>query len=235
MNILITGTSSGIGKGLAKEYLKREASVWGISRRDAFEFASLHLYSHLQCDLTNADEVNIKLPDFLYGQNHFDLVILNAGILGEIKYMNEVSLEEMKKVFETNVWANKRLLDILFENNIRIKQVVGISSGSAVSSTPGWGSYSMSKAGLDRLMNIYAKENPETHFIALAPGLVDTYMQDTIYQIKDTSKYPTAKALQEARYTNKMPDPGKAASLLIEGFEKALNYESGSHVDIREM
>jgi benzil reductase ((S)-benzoin forming) len=235
MNILITGTSSGIGKGLAKEYLKREASVWGISRREAVEFKSLPLYSHLQCDLTNPDEVNIKIPDFLHGQNYFDLVILNAGILGDIKYMNDVSLEEMKQVFETNVWANKTLLDLLFKNNIRIKQVVGISSGSALSSTPGWGSYSLSKAGLDRLMNIYAKEYPETHFIAFAPGLVDTYMQDTIYQIKDASKYPTAKTLQEARYTDLMPDPHKAAPMLIEGFEKALVYKSGLHIDIREI
>jgi benzil reductase ((S)-benzoin forming) len=84
-------------------------------------------------------------------------------------------------------------------------------------------------------MNIYAKEYPETHFIAFAPGLVDTYMQDTIYRIKDASKYPTAKTLQEARYTDLMPDPDKAAPMLIEGFEKALNYESGSHIDIRKI
>lgn len=235
MNILITGTSSGIGYGLAKEYLKRGLKVWGISRREPGDPAELGNYHHLKCDLTNYTEVANKLPGFIGEADYLDLVILNAGILGKIKYMNEVSLEEMKKVFETNVWANKNLLDLLLKNKIKIKQVVGISSGSALRSTPGWGSYSLSKAGLDRLMNIYAKEYPETHFIAFAPGLVDTFMQDTIYAIQDTSKYPTAKHLQEARYTNQMPDPTKAAPMLIEGFEKALNYESGSHVDIREM
>lgn len=235
MKVLITGTSSGIGNGLAKEYLKRGNRVLGISRRDAIEFADLQKYSQLQCDLTKEEDVRKRLPAFLEGIEQLDIVILNAGILGKIKYMKETSLDEMKKVFGVNVWANKQLLDILFEKKISIKQVVGISSGSAISSSPGWGSYAMSKAGLDRLMNIYAKEYPDTHFIAFAPGLVDTYMQDTIYQIKDTSKYPTAKVLQEARYTDQMPDPVNAAPMLIEGFEKALKYESGSHVDIREM
>ena len=85
------------------------------------------------------------------------------------------------------------------------------------------------------LMNIYAKEYPDTHFIAFAPGLVDTAMQDYIYGIEDVEKYPSAKNLQEARYTEKMPDPIKAAPTLIRGIERSLNYESGTHVDVREM
>ena len=32
-NILITGVSSGIGEGLAREYLRQGATVWGLSRR----------------------------------------------------------------------------------------------------------------------------------------------------------------------------------------------------------
>jgi len=235
MNILITGTSSGIGNGLSKEYLKRNEKVWGISRREANEFKHFKNYHHLQCDLTKYPEMAEKLHKFIKGLDQLDIVILNAGILGEIKYINKVTLDKMKQVFEINVWANKNLLDLLFKNIIRIKQVVGISSGSAIRSTPGWGSYSMSKAGLDMLMNIYAKEYPETHFIAFAPGLVDTNMQDTIYQIKDILKYPAAKTLQDARYTEMMPDPAAAAPMLIKGFEKAFNYESGSHIDIREM
>jgi hypothetical protein len=60
-------------------------------------------------------------------------------------------------------------------------------------------------------------------------------MQDYIYAIKDTEKYPSAKTLQEARYTGLMPDPVEAAPMLIKGMEKALQYESGSHADVREM
>lgn len=235
MNVLITGTSSGIGYGLAAEFLKGDAHVWGISRRDASELSKSRNYHHFQLDLTDAENARKLIPDYLSGTAHFDLVILNAGILGEIKFMNKTAVEEMKEVMEINVWANKMLLDLLFKTGIRIKQVVGISSGAALRSTPGWGSYSLSKAGLDMLMNIYAKEYPETHFSGFAPGLVDSEIQDYIYEIKDVDKYPSAKTLQDARYTENMPDATTAAPMLIEGMEKALNYASGSHIDVREM
>jgi len=235
MNILITGTSSGIGYGLTLEFLKRGNQVWGISRRKASDLEKFANYQHLRLDLTASEKTKELIPGFLSGRDDFDLVVLNAGILGEIKFMNDLTDEEMKEVMEINVWANKTLLDILFFLSVEIKQVVGISSGAALRSTPGWGSYSLSKAGLDMLMNIYAKEYPETHFCGFAPGLVDSEIQEYIYSIKDAEMYPSAKKLQEARFTDAMPDAVTAAPMLIAGMEKALNYESGSHVDVREM
>ena len=234
-NILITGTSSGIGFGLAKEFLCRDALVYGISRREAKELINTRNYQHLQLDLSDHDAVMTVLPEFLKAQDSFDLVILNAGILGDIRWMSEIGVDAMKKAMEINVWTNKVLLDTLFGNGFQIKQVVGISSKAALRSTPGWGPYCMSKAGLDMLMNIYAQEYPDTHFSALAPGLIDSDIQETIYNIKETDKYPTIKRLQEARYTDDMPDAISAAPMLIEGFEKALTYESGMHLDVREM
>jgi NAD(P)-dependent dehydrogenase (short-subunit alcohol dehydrogenase family) len=235
MNVLITGTSSGIGYGLAHEFLKRDCHVWGISRRPNTELSGHPNFSYLQLDLTQSEEVVKLLPGFISGTDQFELVVLNAGILGEIKYMNETPVEEMKRVMEINVWANKTLLDLLFQLELKISQVVGMSSKAALRSSPGWGPYCLSKAGLDMLMNIYAKEYPDTHFSAFAPGLVDSEIQDYIFAILDVEKYPSAKNLQEARYTEKMPDAIDAAPKLIKGMEKALTYESGTHVDVREM
>jgi NAD(P)-dependent dehydrogenase (short-subunit alcohol dehydrogenase family) len=232
---LITGTSSGIGLGLAKAYLNRSSNVYGISRRDAVKLSHQKGYRHLQLDLTDYDQAEETIPAFLEGINTLELLILNAGILGDIKWMSEIDVEGMKKVMEVNVWSNKVLLDLLFNLDINIKQVVGISSKAALRSTPGWGPYCMSKAGLDMLLNIYAKEYPEVHFSALAPGLVDSEIQETIYHIKETEKYPTIKRLQEARFTEEMPDAYAAAPILIEGINKALQYESGLHLDVREM
>ncbi len=235
MNIFITGTSSGIGYGLALEYLSRKHTVYGISRREPKKLIANSGYHHLCADLTDFDEVAENLPSFLESVNQFDLVILNSGVLGEIKLMKEVAINKMKKVMEINVWANKNLLDLLYKLNIKITQVVGMSSLAALRSTPGWGSYSLSKAGLDMLMNIYAKEYPDTHFSAFAPGLVDTEITEYVHSIKDVDKYPSAKTLQEARYTDAMPDAISVAPILIKGFEKALQYESGAHVDVRKL
>jgi NAD(P)-dependent dehydrogenase (short-subunit alcohol dehydrogenase family) len=234
-SLMITGTSSGIGLGLAKAYIDQGYFVYGISRREAEQLSLCNNYKHLQLDLTDVNLVMETIPAFLEDNKSLDLVILNAGILGDIKWMSEIGVGGMKKVMEVNVWSNKVILDLLFAMEFKIKQVVGISSKAALRSTPGWGPYCMSKAALDMLMNIYAKEYPETHFSALAPGLVDSEIQEKIYHIKETDKYPTIKRLQDARYTDEMPDAEKAAPMLIEGISKALKYESGSHLDVREM
>ena len=235
MQILITGTSSGIGYGLAKTFLGRGDQVFGISRREPDKLLEMVNYHHFSLDLTDTKRVVEKSPIFLKNNDYFDLVVLNSGVLGEIKLTREVSVEEMKEVMEINVWANKVLLDQLFSMELTIKQVVGMSSGAALRSTPGWGTYSLSKAALDMLMNIYAKEYPETHFCGFAPGLVDSEIQEYIYNMKDTDQYPSAKKLQEARYTDSMPNAITAAPMLIDGMKKALQYESGSHVHVREL
>ncbi len=235
MHILITGTSSGIGHGLAQEYLARNAKVWGISRRVADDLSQHPNFHHLQLDLTDEDAVQRLVPGFISASKRFNLVILNAGVLGPIKWMSEVETTAMKQVMEINVWANKVLLDVLLKTVKDIRQVIGMSTQASQRSTPGWGPYAISKAALNMLMNVYAREHPNTHFSAFAPGLVDTEMQEAIWNMPETDKYPTLKKLQEARYTEAMPDSRAAAARLIQGMEKALHYGSGSFNDVREM
>lgn len=235
MNVLITGTSSGIGRGLAEELLARDAQVLGMSRRGSGELEAHERYRHLVLDLTDYEKVAALVPDFLGGIRRLDLVVLNAGVLGRIGLMEEVDVQEMKRVMEINVWANKVLLDLLFRNVEKVVQVVGMSTKAALRSSPGWGPYSVSKAGLNMLMDVYAKERPETHFTSFAPGLVDSEIQEEIWQIEETDKYPATKRLQEARHTEAMPGPREAAPLLVEGMKKAFHHDSGSHVDVREM
>lgn len=232
--ILITGTTSGIGYGLAKELLSQDNRVYGLGRREATDFQSNPNYKHLQIDLTDYPKVENELPGFIEEINHFDLVILNSGILGEIKWMSEVGVDEMKRVMEINVMANKVFLDIVLKLKTA-SQVVGMSSKASLRSTPGWGPYCLSKAGLNMLMNIYAKEYPDTHFSSFAPGLVDSEIQEAIYQIKETEKYPSVGRLQEARYTDEMPDAISVAPKLLWGMEKALELESGGFLDVRDI
>lgn len=55
-----------------------------------------------------------------------DLVILNAGILNDIKDLRETPLEEIKKAMDVNVWANKILIESLFKQVEKIDQIVAI-------------------------------------------------------------------------------------------------------------
>ena len=235
MNILITGTSSGLGFGLAKYYLENDHSVYGISRHQNDQLKQYQHFRFLSQDISNFTEVETNLLSFLRDISTLDLVILNAGILPQIKDLRETKIEEIQRVMDVNVWANKILIDSLFHQADKIKQIVAISSGAAVSGSRGWNAYALSKATLNMLINLYSKENGKTHFCALAPGLIDSGMQAYISSLPEERQYPTIQRLKKAREANEMPSPMEAAEINARAIEKVIDYPSGSFLDVRDL
>lgn len=235
MNILITGTSSGVGYGLSLYYLRRGDVVYGISRshnEKLDQFSNFHFHSQ---DLVEYDEIAGSLSGFLKGVERLDLVILNAGVVSKINDMKDTSLEEIRRVMDVNVWSNKVFIDALFEVVPEVDQLVGISSGASVSGSRGWNAYSLSKAALNMLIELYASERPQTHFISLAPGIIDTGMQDYIYTIEEKEKFPVVQKLKSLKGTDKMPSPEKAAPGIADAISKLKRFASGSFQDVREI
>ena len=227
--ILITGIGSGLGEALTKAYLDNGDRVYAIGREFPKQFDHYTNFFFFPYDLSKTFLINSDIQPFI--QNHdFDLVILNAGILGEIATLSQTDLSSIKDVMELNVWANKELIDAL-SSYASVKQIVGISSGAAVNGSKGWGAYSLSKSALNMLLKIYAKELPDIHFTALAPGIIKTPMTDYIVEKVDDRKFPSAKKLKESY----IQSPEEAAKNLLYLFPKLLVYESGSFVDVREM
>ena len=235
MNILITGTSSGLGYGLTNYYLEQGHTVFGISRRIKSEQKENENFRYLSQDVTNYREVETNLLSFLKEVKQLDLVILNAGMLSEIKDLKDTSLDEIQKVMDVNVWANKIVIESLFKHVEKIHQVVAISSGASVSGSRGWNAYSLSKATLNMLISLYSKEYTETHFCSLAPGLIDTKMQDYIFDLPEEKEFPAVKKLKEAKKSGNMPNVEEAAEINATAIANVTNYESGSFLDVRKM
>jgi len=231
--VLITGVSSGLGKALAAHYLAQGARVYGVARRTPQELRANRNFVFLSADLRSLSRISKNLETLLPANANLDLVILNAGILGEIKDMQQTSLDELREIFDINLWANKNICDFLMHRT-STRQVVAISSGAAVNGNRGWGGYSLSKAALNMLVKLYAAENPETHYSAVAPGLIDTAMQDYLCVVPDAKKYQALEKLRSARGTENMPTPEKAAEKLGPFFSRLPSaIESGSFTDIR--
>ncbi|HAF30889.1 MAG TPA: alcohol dehydrogenase [Bacteroidales bacterium] len=235
MNILITGTSTGLGNGLTKHYLKQGHTVYGISRKADDSLNKLNNFEFLSQDLIKFDEVKEKISGFLKNVQSLDLVILNAGKLNKIKDLKETSLDEIKTIMDINLWANKILIDALTAQVRDIKHIVAISSGAAVSGARGWNAYSISKAALNMLIDLYAKELSNIHFTALAPGLIDTNMQDYIYNYADDEKFTVVKKLKKAKGTDQMPKTDEAARIISEAIQKSIKYASGSFLDVHNL
>ena len=235
MNILITGTSSGLGYGLTNYYLEQGHTVFGISRRIKSEQKENENFRYLSQDVTNYREVETNLLSFLKEVKQLDLVILNAGMLSEIKDLKDTSLDEIQKVMDVNVWANKIVIESLFKHVEKIHQVVAISSGASVSGSRGWNAYSLSKATLNMLISLYSKEYTETHFCSLAPGLIDTKMQDYIFDLPEEKEFPAVKKLKKAKKSGSMPTVEEASEINATAIANVTNYESGSFLDVRKM
>lgn len=232
--ICITGVSSGLGHGLAKVFLKQGAEVYGCSRRAPEELIAQGLH-FVSVDLNDPTTGAAAFKELAGAVEAFDLVLLNAGKLGEIRDMQDTPLDDLKETMEVNVWSNKWLLDTLYSIPCRVDQVVAISSGASQSGSRGWNGYSISKAALNMLIKLYAGERPETHFVSLAPGLVDTAMQDYLTNLPEDPRYAPLEILKAAKGTETMPDGETCARKLIEAFPKLKTLESGSYADIRKL
>lgn len=244
--VFITGTSRGLGKGLAKAFLE-EHNVIGLARSESSlikEFPAK--YEHIYFNLEYLSKIEPTLEDFFERKRQqypieIHYVILNSGVLGEIKDIQDTSLEEIQRVMNINLWANKIILDTIFRlEKKRIIQgpskILAISSGASISGNRGWNAYALSKASLNMLIKLYASEVPNKQFISLAPGLVHTEMQDMILQQNiDLEKYPSFKRLIEARGTELMPGPDEVGLKIYQMLNKIFSFESGSYVDIRKL
>ena len=215
MKILITGINRGIGKGLVEEYLKKGYEIYGLGRSNPFD--GINFY---KCDLSAIEKIKEAIEIF---NTDFDLVILNAGILGEIKLMKEWSIKELQDIFLVNVWSNKVLIDFLSPIS---KKIVAISSGAGINGNAGWGGYALSKCALNMMINIYSKEI-DTKIYALAPGVIDTDMVRKVISA-NREKFDSLNRVDESKV--KLEEGVKR---IIEVIKRLDEYPSGSFIDVR--
>jgi len=229
MNVLITGVSSGLGKALKDEYLDLGHNVYGISRGNVDDC------NHTELDLSYVPNVNQKLPDLLKDVKELDVVILNAGMLGDIKTFDKWGYGDLLEIMNVNVWSNKYILDWLFKNDVKVKQVITISSGASEHTYKGWGGYSISKAALRMMTEVYSKEVKDTHFLSVAPGLVDTSMQEYLRNEVDVSEFPVTEKFIQSKKDGITKSSEEVSKRIIELMSKFKELENGSFVDIREV
>lgn len=217
MKVLITGINRGIGKGLVEEYLKKDYEIYAIGRSNPFD--NINFY---KCDLRAIERIKEAIESF---NTKFDLVILNAGILGEIKLLKEWSVKELEDIFLVNVWSNKVLIDFLAPFS---KKIVAISSGAAISGNAGWDGYALSKCALNMMVNIYAKEI-DSKIYALAPGVIDTDMVQKVIS-GDRNRFESLNRVDASKI-----ELNKDINRLVKAIDMLDEYPSGSFLDIRNM
>lgn len=217
---IITGCSSGIGLALSRKLIEnKENCVLGIARNCPFE-AKNFIFKSL--DLAKLDLVkDINFPDFEDGYDAIHL-INNAGMLGEVNTLDKIDLVSLEDVISVN-YTSAMLLCTKFIQKYQhlpvTKTIINISSGAATGAYASWSNYCASKAALEMLSKCIEIEQKDKaspiHCFSIAPGVVDTDMQN---QIRSTSieNFAMLPKFEELYRENKLYSPVIVAEKLIE-------------------
>ena len=183
-NIIITGTSSGIGFELVKIFAQEKNRVLALSR-DNSKLRGLNLdgVDAIDFDINNPDEK--KLTKFIVSFQEIDVLINNAGYLVN-KPFEETTLSDFKNTYLTNVFSVAMLIKSTIGHMREGSNVVNISSIGGVQGSvkfPGLSAYSSSKGALNILTEMLAEEykDKKIHFNSLALGSVQTKMLEKAF------------------------------------------------------
>ncbi len=185
-NIIITGTSRGIGFEMVKLFSDAGHNVLALSRNSKpISDLKLKNVTALEFDIANESEI-LKLSAYLQtGMKSVDVLINNAGFLVN-KPFAEITSEEFKRCYDVNVFGVASLIKTTLPFMKKEGHVVSISSMGGVQGSvkfPGLSAYSSSKGAIITLTELLAEECKETgpSFNVLALGSVQTEMLEEAF------------------------------------------------------
>ena len=180
-NVIITGTSRGIGFELAKLFANKGHQVLALSRNtkplEQFNHQNITVISF---DLSNNTEIE-KVTAFVKNNwKSVDVLINNAGKLVN-KPFTELSSEDFLEVYKVNVFAVAELTKLMIPYLQKGSHVLTISSMGGIQGSmkfPGLAAYSSAKGAVITLSELLAEEYKEQQiaFNVLAIGAVQTEM-----------------------------------------------------------
>ncbi|WP_026450307.1 SDR family NAD(P)-dependent oxidoreductase [Aequorivita capsosiphonis] len=185
-NIIITGTSRGIGFEMVKLFSEAGYNVLALSRNSKPVSAlNLKNVTALEFDISDQSEI-VKLGGYLQTKmQSVDVLINNAGYLIN-KPFAEITSEEFKQSYDVNVFGPASLIRTVLPFMHKKGHVVSVSSMGGVQGSvkfPGLSAYSSSKGAIITLMELLAEEYKESgpSFNVLALGSVQTEMLEEAF------------------------------------------------------
>lgn len=204
-NVLITGSSSGIGK-IAAEKLKTEGyNVFQTGRK------KLDIENYLSIDLSDPKNVN-KLYNYVkenFGE--IDILINNAG---EYLYspIDKMKLDETIKIFNSNFISHYYLTSLVvpYMKQKKFGRIVNIASISGVVGEANASLYSATKSAYFGFSKSLALELAEYNITinSISPGWVETPLTNAV--LNEQEKMETLDVVPQKRFV----EPVEIANLI---------------------
>lgn len=229
---LVTGSSRGLGKFLAKGLAINGAKVI-INGRDREsleetkqEFASegLNIYTSI-FDVTNQDIIDTEIKKIENEIGTIDILVNNAGI-NHREPLEEISEENWQRVIDINLNGAFRVSKAVAKGMIKQKsgKIINICSMQSEISRPTIAAYAASKGGikmLTRAMAVdWAKHGIQIN--GIGPGYFKTEMTKALYEDTKFDSWLCARTP-----SNRWGDPEELIGALIYLSSSASNYVNG--------
>jgi NAD(P)-dependent dehydrogenase (short-subunit alcohol dehydrogenase family) len=187
MHLVVTGSSTGIGRALAERLLSRGHHVWGLARSDQADFAAQHpeRFRASRCDVANWPAVERATADVSAAWPHVDGLITCAGVQGEIGRTLAADpvrwTDTVRANLEGSFHAVRAFAPLLARAPRRAK-IVCFSGGGATKPRANFSAYGVAKTGVVRLVETIAEEERgrPLDINAIAPGAIHTRLTDEV-------------------------------------------------------
>ena len=191
---IITGASSGIGAGCAKEFAKAGATVVVNHPSEKTKAMAEQVVAEIaenggrvisyQCDVSKEDEVKKMFADVIAQFGTVDILINNAGIQRDASF-TEMTLEQWNLVLSVNLTgqflcAREAIKEFLRRDESNksksIGKIICMSSVHQVIPWAGHVNYAASKGGIMMMMKSMAQEfaSRKIRINSIAPGAIQT-------------------------------------------------------------
>jgi short-subunit dehydrogenase len=183
---LITGASSGLGRGLALWFARKGTKVYAAARRRehlealaAEARAAGATIEPVELDVSDADATLSRIQELDEACGGLDLVVANAGVGGET-YARRFKWERAKRIIDVNVTGATATLCAVLPRMVERNRghVVGVASLAAYRGLAGHAAYSASKAFLSTFMESLRVDlrNTGVRVTCIYPGFVKSEM-----------------------------------------------------------
>jgi short-subunit dehydrogenase len=185
---LITGAGSGIGRATALAFAESgiDLALVGRSAEKLNAVAAEARKTGVEAkvyplDLSLVDQVKAKIEAIATDFGNLTILVNNAG-MGGTRDLLTLSLEDWQQMINLNLTSVLQCIQGVLPG-MRDRQngmIINIASIAAHQAFPGWGAYSVSKAGLLCLSKVLAAEERAhgIRVVTVSPGAVNTPLWD---------------------------------------------------------
>ncbi len=249
---LVTGSSRGIGRGIALELAERGWSLvvnYSSNQQAAQEVgAAVETFGGrallVQGNVALPEDRDRLVDAALKGFGRIDLLVNNAGVgprqrvdmlqVGEESYDHVMGVNLRGPFFLTQRVANE-MIALIEQERIQEPKIVNIGSISAYTSSPSRAEYCLSKAGMAMMTSLWADRLAEfgINVYEVRPGIIATDLTAVVREKYD--RLILEEGLTPIRRWGEPQDVGKAVAAIAEGSfpfstGEVINVDGGFHI-----